>query len=350
MQGEHRVAQSRVVLVGFLTVVGFLVVATDPGNVDYRQAVPLNLACLVAALAVLIWTRRGTCPRWVSMVSSAGDVTLVSLLHVAELVQGHPSMAVNGRVTFAAYFLALVGTVVRSDRRVPLLAGVVAAAQYLGIAAWGASLWPPTPTPDVVAYGQFDWGVQVERVATLLVFAMVCWRVAAWSIDLRVSATHDALTGLLNRRSFEARLRDELLLGTRREEPVSVALIDIDHFKQVNDAFGHAGGDHALRALAELMRGSVRRTDAVARWGGEEIAVILPGAGREVARAHLERLRTQVAALEFAVEHGMRIRLTVSAGIATAPGDGTSAADLVRLADERLFEAKRNGRNRVVAA
>lgn len=349
MQGEHRVARTRFLLVATLTIIGLAVVIVDPANHGYRRSIPLNLICLVLAFGVLLTTRRGTCPRWLGFASSAADVTVVSLLHVAELLANQPSMAVNGRVTFAGYFLSLVGTTVRWDRRVPVAAGVVAAAQYLVIAAWGAQIWPASGTPDVVGYGQFDWGVQIERVVLLLLFAGICWSITDWSIRLRESATHDALTGLLNRRSFEGRLRDELLLAARQREPVSVAVIDVDHFKQVNDAFGHDAGDHALRALAVTIQAELRRTDSVARWGGEEITVILPGANAPAATTMLERIRARVADQPLHVSAGLQIRLTISVGIATAPADGSTQAVLVQAADERLFEAKRAGRNRVVA-
>ncbi|MBK6422724.1 MAG: hypothetical protein IPF77_10975 [Gemmatimonadetes bacterium] len=129
-----------------------------PGERRVPPRRSLNFTCLALALVVLHATRRGERPAWLAMATAIGDVTLVSFLHYLDVAQGHPAAAVNGRVTFLGYFLALVGTCIRWDRRVPLLAGAVAAVQYGALVAWGASRWPATPTADVLQYGQFDWG------------------------------------------------------------------------------------------------------------------------------------------------------------------------------------------------
>jgi two-component system cell cycle response regulator len=349
MQGEHRVARSRVLVVGAITALGLVVAVFDPENVDFRRAAPINLACLAAAFAVLLATRRGNCPPGLALVTSIGDVSLITLLHVFDLLQGNPSVAVNGRVTFLAYFFALIGTVVRFDNRLPLIAGVVAAGQYAVVAVWGASIWPSGVTSDVIAHGQLDWGAQTERVASLLLFALVSWSIATWGIRLRTSATTDELTGLLNRRVFEERVHDEWVRAQRREEPLSVVMIDVDHFKHVNDTYGHPAGDEALRTIATLIRDSVRRTDLAARWGGEEFALALPGVSASVAAANVERLLARVAAQPIPLPRGMVTRLTISAGVASAPDDGADPAALVRAADERLLEAKRSGRDHAVA-
>lgn len=348
MQSEHRVARVRVLLIGLLTVLGLVVVWQDPANAEYRRAVPINLTCLALALVVLHATRRGERPAWLAMATAIGDVTLVSFLHYLDVAQGHPAAAVNGRVTFLGYFLALVGTCIRWDRRVPLLAGGVAAAQYGALVAWGASRWPATPTADVLQYGQFDWGVQVERVVTLLLFAGMCAGIAQWSVRLRDHATTDPLTGLMNRRTFEERLRDELLRAARRGTPLSVVMIDADHFKQVNDAHGHLVGDAVLRELAGALRNGLRRTDLVTRWGGEEFAIAYLDTPGPAAAGQVRRVQEQVAQGGLAPPGGPALRLTISAGVAASPADGADLETLVRAADGRLLVAKREGRNRVV--
>lgn len=350
MQGEHRVARSRVIVVGTLTLLSLIVVSQDPGNTGYRRAVPVNLVCLALALVVLVATRRGTRPTWISVLTSIGDVSMVSLLHVAELLQTTPSAAVNGRITFAGYFFALIGTCVRWDPRLPLVAGAVAGAQYALIAAAGAAMWPSTPTPDVLAYGGFDWGVQIERVVTLVLFSVSCAGIARWSVQLRASSTHDALTGLLNRGTFEGHLHNEWLLAMRRGAPLSLAIIDLDEFKQVNDRWGHAAGDTVLREVAAILRRDVRRSDLVARWGGEEFMVALPGATLPDAADLVEELRTRIADTPVTLSGGRDVRVSLSAGVAVWPVDGATAQEVIACADERLLIAKRAGRNRVVTA
>ncbi|MFN8573266.1 MAG: GGDEF domain-containing protein [Gemmatimonadaceae bacterium] len=350
MQGEHRVARSRFALIASLTVLGIAVVIQDPSNLEYRQAIPVDLVCLALATAVLVATKDGVRPRGLGLITALGDVTAVTLLHVADLMQHHPSVAVNGRVTFLAYFFALIGTCVRWDPKLPIVVGLVAAVQYLGVAAWSAAIWPSATTPDVAMYGSFDWGVQIERAVTLLLFATSCGSIAQWSVQVRASATHDALTRLLNRRTFEERLHGEVLRAARLREPLSVAMVDVDHFKRINDLYGHEAGDAALREVSRLIAESVRRTDLVARWGGEEFALAFPSASMADAADNIERLRTLVERNPIELPGGVAIRMTVSGGVASAPADGTSAAELLRAADLRLFEAKRAGRNRLVTA
>lgn len=346
MQAEHRVARSRFALMSVLAGFGLILVIVDPGHVDYVRAVPVNVGCLILAFAMLVLTRRGECPVWWSMATAIGDVSLVSFLHVLDLVQGNPSVAVNGRVTFMGYFLALVGTCIRWDRRVAWSAGVVAAVQYLGIVIASSKLWPATPTRDVLQYGAFDWGVQVERVVMLALFGFICGRIASWAVTLREHATTDMLTGLMTRRTFEARASDELRRTRRLGTPLSLAMIDVDHFKQVNDDHGHQAGDAVLRAVGDVLSQSIRRTDLVCRWGGEEFAIVYLDTSIEDATAHVEQLRSRVRGLRVPV-HGTEIGVTISAGVAGGTGTMTLEA-LVRLADARLLRAKRDGRNQVV--
>ncbi|MEO6447347.1 MAG: sensor domain-containing diguanylate cyclase [Gemmatimonadaceae bacterium] len=159
---------------------------------------------------------------------------------------------------------------------------------------------------------------------------------------LAALATIDALTGLKNRRAFEERLMEEVARLRRNDAPVSLLMIDIDHFKAFNDTFGHPRGDEVLRTVARLLSRSIRDTDLAARYGGEEFAIILPQTDREGALQMGERLR---AAIELATwtERG----ITISVGVAT-PGPMTATVDdLIDLADRALYRSKELGRNRV---
>ena len=165
--------------------------------------------------------------------------------------------------------------------------------------------------------------------------------------ELLVLATTDFLTGLPNRREFMARLDDEQARLQRDVgEQGAVLMLDLDHFKRVNDEYGHATGDAVLRHLAALMRDSQRKIDTLGRVGGEEFAVLLPGADMAAATAFAERLRQRIAGTPVEVE-GRTLSVTVSIGIAPLdPADASGDAALVR-ADKALYCAKRGGRNRV---
>jgi diguanylate cyclase (GGDEF)-like protein len=156
-------------------------------------------------------------------------------------------------------------------------------------------------------------------------------------------ALTDSLTGCVNRRSFEMQLERDLRLATRMRQPVSLIMLDIDHFKRVNDTYGHDAGDAALRFLADVLRDELRGVDTAARYGGEEFAVILPQAGLEGALIVAERLRSRLETTEVpGIGH-----ITASFGLATFPLHANSRDQLVGAADRALYESKRAGRNRI---
>jgi diguanylate cyclase (GGDEF)-like protein len=165
---------------------------------------------------------------------------------------------------------------------------------------------------------------------------------------LRVSQT-DGLTGVDNRRHIEERLTEAFGHAARLNEPLAVVMTDVDHFKSVNDTYGHQAGDAVLKQVAEVLRDTAREIDRVGRYGGEEFLVLLPGASLEDARRYADRARAAVAGREFAYEGGA-LRRTLSAGVAAWPHpDVRHQEALVKLADDALYAAKTGGRNRVVA-
>lgn len=171
------------------------------------------------------------------------------------------------------------------------------------------------------------------------------------NLSLYERATHDQLCRVWNRSFGMQRLSEFLKLAGRDSGPTSVILADVDHFKGVNDRWGHAGGDLVLVSIAQTLRAGGRQTDVVARYGGEEFLIVLPATTLADAEAHAERLREQVASLAVEFE-GHKIALTASFGVACSSGEPWRpdlSAELVRRADEALYRAKRSGRNRVAA-
>lgn len=158
----------------------------------------------------------------------------------------------------------------------------------------------------------------------------------------------DALTGLANRRSFVPAARRELDLAYRHHQPLALLLLDVDHFKSINDAHGHTTGDEVLVEIARRCRLALRTTDLLARWGGEEFIMLLPNT--PLARAHqlAERVREAVSASDQLLVHGEPVRVTVSLGAAGADaGQQVSLEALVQLADRELYKAKDAGRDQV---
>jgi diguanylate cyclase (GGDEF)-like protein len=174
------------------------------------------------------------------------------------------------------------------------------------------------------------------------------WRTVLRQEELERAAGHDALTGLPNRRAYEAELRRRVALSRRRGIGFTLAIVDLDHFKQVNDRFGHPEGDTVLRRAGEAVRSSLRTSDRVFRIGGEEFALILETGDEAGVADLLERTRESVKAL--GVEPGPDQRLSASIGWAVFPEDADERGDLIAQADAAVYRAKSDGRDRVVRA
>jgi diguanylate cyclase (GGDEF)-like protein len=165
------------------------------------------------------------------------------------------------------------------------------------------------------------------------------------------TANVDGLTGTYNKRFFQKRLGDELHKAEQEQYPVSLLLLDIDHFKNYNDRNGHLEGDEVLKKVGQILKGSVREDDIAARYGGEEFVVLFPGAPKDLALRLAEGLRRAIEAHPF--PHAARQpegALTISGGVATFPQDSRNGVDLIRCADQALYDAKAAGRNKILAA
>ena len=165
---------------------------------------------------------------------------------------------------------------------------------------------------------------------------------------LEALAQTDPLTQLVNRRALTIRLVTEMERVRRYNAPLALLLLDLDHFKLINDTYGHLVGDDVLFGVATLLQRAVRTVDTVARYGGEEFVIVLPETGKQGALSFAERLRDRLASHRFAIAGGKEIHITGSIGVATYPSHGLeSVEDLVRAADSALYRAKGGGRNLV---
>jgi diguanylate cyclase (GGDEF)-like protein len=186
----------------------------------------------------------------------------------------------------------------------------------------------------------------VARIAEHAALAIANRRLLA---ALHGMANTDARTGLANTRAFDQLLEDALSArGT--DEMVAVLMLDLDHFKDFNDRYGHPSGDEALRTFSGILRSCLRDADVAARYGGEEFAVILPGVDETTALAVAERIRSRAESTLISLAPGVTDRISVSIGVACAPQHAHDRVTLLRLADEALYRAKETGRNRVVFA
>jgi diguanylate cyclase (GGDEF)-like protein len=244
-----------------------------------------------------------------------------------------------------------------SGRRTALVAGLDPQAD-----GWLSGLLPgagnllivPLPGDDgavgaVVLEHSLTSGSRVERRVVAMVERFVAHAALtlanAWLIEqIRASAVTDGLTGIANRREFDTWLARSMARSVRSRQPISLVLVDIDHFKRLNDQYGHQIGDEVLRAVAALLAEHARAGDLAARYGGEEFALVLADCDVEQAAVIAERLRAVVASAELPGP------VTVTAGVASFPHHAVGVADLIRAADAALYEGKANGRDRVVSA
>lgn len=168
--------------------------------------------------------------------------------------------------------------------------------------------------------------------------------------ELEEMATRDPLTGLFNRREMSKVLEEELERARRYQRPMAVLWVDFDHFKEVNDTYGHAAGDSVLRSVSRLLLGSVRSVDSIGRFGGEEFVIVLPEMDLEEAQDTAERLRRKVADEPQPLGNGQAVALTISVGVAVYPDHGQTASTLCAAADKAMYLAKDRGRNCVAVA
>jgi diguanylate cyclase (GGDEF)-like protein len=300
-------------------------------------------------VAVLLWAAvRYAYRPWMGLFSIFLDVTMVSAGLAVFFILNRPLTAVNSRVVFEVYFLAIASAGLRYDWRLCVVATGLVVTEYLGLSLYAAHRWDLAAAFEAdPSYGAFGWGGQVGRMVVLVGAGVTVAAVAIRGHHWRHLSGKDALTGLANRAWFEERFEEEMSRAHRSEQPLSLAIVDLDGFRELNSAHGHAGGDLALRVVARRLRQSIRKSDLAARLGGDELVIVFPDTDVAQAVARLEALRHEVAGLRVQTGRSA-FTVTMSVGVASFPADGAGTAEVLAAADGRTFEAKNLGRNRVV--
>ena len=346
--GELLVARLRVVLAALLLLLP-LAHALSGGSVR-QTVIGLGLAMLinVFALAWLQLARRHRRYGWLSFATAGFDVTVTTAILVVLAMERLPA-ALNSLVVWSGYILAIMLTALRSDGRTTLFAGALAIAQYALLVAFAFGMAGSPEELISTEHGSVAVGNQVMRLVLLsvvtLITAMLVHRVRRL---VELSGT-DGLTRLPNRSWLLHRI--PRLIDSARHDggSLTVALIDIDAFKRVNDEAGHRTGDQALRHVVGTLKDMMEPSEWLVRLGGQEFVLVLHqpvGSAWE----RVDAIRRQVAARPFETDRGLeRMVLTISAGLASFPHDGNDVSRLLHRADRRLQTAKREGRNRVIA-
>ena len=349
--GEKLVAVTRLVFWIFIGLAPLTAVLT--GGRETPREIWIALAAVAIAIALSAWVvvilRRDVRVPTIGFITGAGDITVVTLTLLAVAVAGRPMVAIDSQAAWAVYLLGILATSLRYDFRICLFVGCLTVIEYVGLVLWVVSHWDI----EVTAYTTTDTEttsliIHVSRMMLMVAATALSVGIVYRSRQLVYASGTDRLTGLGNRAYFEARFRAELARASRAGDAVSLAILDLDHFKNFNDRWGHEAGDAALQLVARVMREESREEDVLARWGGEEMALVLPDTEIEGARRKVERIRMRLAG-ELLPIADQTAAVTISCGLAGFPADGTDAPSLFAVADRRLFAAKRTGRNRVVS-
>ena len=291
----------------------------------------------------------------VAIVSALTGIRLVPEERIArspyrDLIFGAWCLVPSALVAVAAYldggiespyaWLFPVSVMMTAAGHRPLMVGLTAASSIIGVIVVSAV---DRNEGAAAAFVRIAYVVALGYLSAIA--ARTRWRQFEQQVKRNASLEHlaerDGLTGLLNHRAFHARLVAEVEHAQRIGGTLSLLVIDLDHFKEVNDRFGHLAGDEVLRQVAAVLQDVAREGDVVARVGGEEFCVLLPNTAAIGARLPAERVRAAVAVLRDPLP------LTVSVGVCSFPDDAASARELFERADAALYEAKRRGRNRV---
>jgi diguanylate cyclase (GGDEF)-like protein len=349
-EGEWLTARVRIVVVALLIITPLYRYIESPWVGVNRTGLIVTIAGWVTAVLIYFYLRKGLYVRWIGFASAALDVSLVSIALFSFVLTGPPGAAANSHVTFSIYFLAIAATSLRYDKRICIVAGMLALMQYIGVVALEGKQWGFNNE----RYAPFEYGTvsmadQFDRLVLLVAATILAHALVTRAETLRRSAVKDLLTDLPNRSYADTRAAAEFSRARRYTQPLSIVLLDVDHFKSFNDRFGHATGDRVLRTIAGILRDELRISDVVARYGGEEFLVLLPQTNIAEGTEKIRDILEQVAATPLYVGN-VAATLTISAGIACYPADADHLELLLQTADQRLMRAKNAGRNRVVSS
>ena len=308
-------------------------------------------AAVLINLAAQVWLALARRPRrhgWLPYATGTWDVSATTGVLVL-LALGDRAAALNSMVVWAFYLFAIALTALRNDGRLTLYVGSLAIVQY-GLLAWAVIAGADSPDQLVSGdYGTVTAGAQVERLLLLLLMGLLTLAIVRRMQRLIELSGRDGLTGLPNRLWLLQHMPSVLEEVRAEGGSLSLALVDLDHFRRINDEIGHHDGDRALRHAAALLGGALGPGERIARIGGQEFVLLLRcplGSAWE----RLEQLRRGMAARPFLPGHGGEPqRIGFSAGVAAWPQDGLDLSGLLHSADRRLREGKRGGGDRVVA-
>ena len=342
--GERLVAWTRLYFWAFIALVPLstmLVHGFDvPREIQISAVGAIILTSWAAAVALFLKRQESIPPR-AGFITGFIDVTLPTLTLAAFAVAGKADVLVQSRSSWAVYLLVIMTSCLRLDIRVCLFMGLMTVSQYAVLIAWAVTTYQITLIDyDVMVLG--------SRVMLMIVATALCIGIVHRMQGLISASGFDRLTGLASRAYFHERLRSEVSLAERTASTVSLAVFDLDNFKVFNDTHGHHAGDKALRHAAAILLSEKRDADFAARWGGEELILIMPDTDSEEAVNAANRIIDKLRDTPIYVNGGDQ-QITASVGISQMGKDGNDGTELFAAADRRVYRAKSLGKDRVVS-
>lgn len=334
-------------LVAPIVLLMMIVVLREPENKTALAAACFGAGAILYGVMAAAYEARHGASFWLHIIHCCVYSGIITGILIFFLVVEHPRMHAHWIVFFL--YLLLIGAMgLARDPRIAVASGAASIIGYLFahmVVHNAAHAGVPVATQLV---SDFEWLASSAKVAILAGMTLTAAASARRGLAVRRLSIRDPLTGLLDRGAFDDCLQIQARRASRYGRPLAIAMIDIDHFKGLNDSYGHPAGDAVLTWVAGCLRKSVRETDLVARYGGEEFVVAFVDSDDERLDDRLESWRSAIAASVVRPENSdAEIRLTVSIGIARFPADARSPASVLARADERLYQAKRSGRNQL---
>lgn len=346
-RGEKTVARIRLVVIVGFAFLYLAQLAKDGADGQLWLSFTINGVWLIVAILLHAAAQSERWPQGLPILSSQIDVFGTTFIIWALLGLGKPQAAASALVLLPCYSLVVLTTILRQDQRACLAAGTASMVELTLIVMWEHRSELAGPWSGEVLARNVETASMIFLVSTTGIASLVLARVQG----LQFEVLHDHLTGVYTRGYFEHRALLEEARARRLGHPMVLAMMDIDHFKRLNDRYGHDSGDLALREVGQLMRRAVRRTDIVARYGGEEFVLLFLDSDAKAVQGRLQGLRKAIADVSLKTAGtAQRFNLTVSVGWAAFPEHGASIDGVLRVADQLLLLAKERGRNRVVGA
>lgn len=341
--GERLVAWTRLYFWGFISLAplsSMIVGGFDAPRELLLSAVGALIITTWSALVLVHLLRQATIPARAGFITGIVDVTLPTLTFAAIAMAGRGEIIIHSQSGWAVYLLVIMTSCLRLDMRVCLSMGLLAVVQYTLLVTWIAMNFD-------IALIDYDMMIQSSRVMLMIAATALCIGIVHRMQGLISASGFDRLTGLASRSYFHERLRSEVSRARRTASTLSLAIIDLDDFKGFNDTHGHHAGDKALRHVAAIILEEKRDEDFAARWGGEELVLIMPDTDSDAALEAATRLIDKIRNSPIRV-NGSDQTVTASVGISQTGMDGNDGVQLFAAADRRVYRAKSLGRDRVV--